>query len=161
MRFIVVKKGISSDLLNGFVSNLFNKINPSLKAKYVLDKRFGMDKFRSELEYPKMNFNQYDFDGSLEESFLPDIIALKKDYGINLFVVILPTFEKISDARKMYFKKLKNYLELNGVKYISFWDNKDLNNAALFNDQTHLKADTKINEMLAKELIDKGIASGQ
>ncbi len=69
----------------------------------------------------------------MERSLLPRIVALKHKYNIDLFAVALPIYPQIDegcsyDQKKRHYSRLGNYLEGNGIKFISFWDYQELNN---------------------------------
>jgi len=123
-------KEISRDLANNFISWIVAKIDPFLNSARVLNHKFFLKRRRGDVDLEDLGVergcrfpNNYYFGKVLDESFLPDIIAIKRHCNIDLFVVALPTRPKgrRSDLdknekknKKRYFKELKVYLEKEG-----------------------------------------------
>ncbi|MFH0753008.1 MAG: hypothetical protein V2A70_00405 [Candidatus Omnitrophota bacterium] len=153
------KRWIASDLFHGFVNGILNTLFPSAQAGKILNGQFHMDHFRENFDDYEETPMMYDFDGDLQKSFLPDIMAIKKDYNLNLFFVVLPTRRDASDVQKVYFRKFKEYLDSNGVKLVSLWDDQALRDPMYFQNSMHVNVTgaIKITQRLAKELLDQGI----
>ncbi|MDD5225840.1 MAG: hypothetical protein PHV97_01475 [Candidatus Omnitrophica bacterium] len=157
-------RDMAKDLLRFFVTGILGKIAPSVNVPDVLNKKFQIGKFQDDADIPtRRGYGiSYDFDESLKASLLPSIVALKHKYDIDLFVVVLPTSPRVDTGfsrkqKEQYYSKLKNYLESNGIKYIPFWDHEKLKDPNLFRDATHMKSFPGFQELLAQELVNKGV----
>ena len=155
---------ISRDLLHIFLKEILEKIAPSVDGVDVLSMKFRVGSFKdgADLYDGGPYAANYRFDKDLGGSLLQRIVVLKHKYNTDLFVAVLPTYPQVEQGfsynqKQRYYSQLENYLEDNGIKYVSFWDNEELNNPDLFLDTAHMKSFMRFHELLAQELVAKGI----
>jgi hypothetical protein len=83
-----------------------------------------------------------DFDNQIDQSFLPEIIRLCKEHGIQLILVRMPilSFARPGTAPaglSTYIQNLAQYLDKNDVAFLDF-DQKELTNREYFVDSIHM-----------------------
>jgi len=95
------------------------------------------------IELDKWTGQKWDFNALIEKSFLPDIIQITKEKGINLILVreknarIMNIEDENSDMR-MYFQGLADYLKKEGIPLLDFSHDPVLT-LDMFHDEMHLK----------------------
>lgn len=90
----------------------------------------------------RWSINEWDFNTLVEKSFIPDMIQITREKGINLILVReknikLMTLEDESKDMRKYFQDMSDYLEKEGVPLLDFAHNPDLT-LDMFRDGMHL-----------------------
>jgi len=86
--------------------------------------------------------SEWDFNALVEKSFLPDIIQITREWGINLILVreknskVMTSQDESLDIRK-YFQEMAEYLKKEGVPLLDFAHDPALT-MDLFADEMHL-----------------------
>ena len=91
--------------------------------------------------------SQLDFKKNVDQSFLPDIIRLTKEHGIQLIVVRLKpntirTIRLDTQAIKQYIDDLSDYLDKNGVFFLDYGRDPRIE-SKYYRDTLHLNAEGK------------------
>ena len=97
---------------------------------------------QSEVNPEEWSGKNWDFNALVEKSFIPDMIQITREKGINLILVReknikLMTLEDESKDMRKYFQDMSNYLEKEGVPFLDFAHNPDLT-LDMFRDEMHL-----------------------
>lgn len=102
----------------------------------------------------------WDFNTLVEKSFLPDMITLAREKGIQLVFVReknarVMTMEDESADMRRYFKQMKDYLSANGVLYLDFAHEPSLT-LDMFRDRMHL---SETGQQVFTRLVAEGFIS--
>ena len=102
----------------------------------------------------------WDFNALVENSFLPDMIALAREKGIQLVFVreknarVMNLADESADMR-VYFQQMKDYLYAHGVLYLDFAHESSLR-LDMFRDRIHL---SEAGQQVFTRLVAEGFAS--
>ncbi len=102
----------------------------------------------------------WDFNTLVEKSFLPDMIALTREKGIQLIFVreknarVMNLSDESADMR-LYFQQMKDYLSANGVLYLDFAHEPSLT-LDMFRDRMHL---SETGQQVFTRLVAEGFIS--
>ena len=153
---------ISKDLRTFFVDTLLALMRAPAPTRAILGRNFAGREFNWQAGKQKfIKAKKYDFDRVLQASYLPEIVALVKQKKMDLFIVNMPNRPlKESgiayDPYKLFDDELKEYLEGNGIKFISFSNRPEFQQDD-FMDELHLKDKKVFSKLLAQELVARGI----
>ena len=107
----------------------------------------------------KLSGSEWDFNARVEKSFLPDMIQIARERGINLIMVreknsrAMTIQDESPDIRK-YFQEMADFLKKEGVPLLDFSHNPELT-MDLFQDEMHLnsKGQTVFTQLVAESFL--------
>jgi hypothetical protein len=115
---------------------------------------------QSEINPEGWSGSEWDFNAVVEKSFLPDMIQITRERGIQLILVrekniVISTRQDESQAMRKYFQEMADYLKKEGVSLLDFAHDPALT-MDLFRDEMHLSPQGRI---VFTRLVAEGFSS--